>query len=462
MESPGRAEFLIGATKSGSGKTLITLGILAALAKRGVDVQPFKCGPDFIDPTLHQMVVPRPSINLDLQMMGKDGCLQSHEYYTENAEAVVVEGVMGLFDGGRASSASLAEVLDVPVLLIVDVRSAAESVAAVIKGFESYSENTRLLGVICNRIGSSRHRQLIEDAVRQSCQTPILGFFPRDVDFEMPSRHLGLHMGHEIDQDKVRMDKLVDAIENSIDLDYLLERARQKIGDRPQAALPVSHKPPASSPVRLAVARDEAFCFYYPENFKIFEQCGFEIVPFSPLHDECLPEDISGVYLGGGYPELHARQLSANISMRKSLQRWAEDGRFIYGECGGFMYMTRDIQDQEGQVHEMSSIFPVSVAMKKRLSRLGYRSPKLAGQCAFGEGGEQFFGHEFHYSDIIERADDLEFLYTLEGGRGEGCKRGNAYGSYIHLHFAQNVKNIRTLLTGLAGTKVCVGPLMSE
>lgn len=451
MGNTGRAEFLIGATRSGSGKTLITLGILAALAKRGVDVQPFKCGPDFIDPTLHQLVVPRPSINLDLQMMGEEGCLHSHACYSRDAAAVVVEGVMGLFDGGHASSAALAELLDIPVLLIVDVRSAAESVAAVIKGFESYSESSRLLGVICNRVGSSRHRQLIDDAVKKTCTTPILGFFPRDVAFEMPSRHLGLHMGHEIDSSSQRMDKLIEAIEESIDLDRLLALAQKASSPQQNRVMEAGNRPAVSSRPRLAVARDEAFCFYYPENFQIFEQCGFDIVPFSPLYDRTLPEDICGIYLGGGYPELYAGQLSANIIMRNIIKKWAEDGKFIYGECGGFMYMTRDITDHDGQLHEMAGIFPVSVAMKKRLSRLGYRSPQLAEDCLFGNAGEQFFGHEFHYSDIIERAEELGFLYTLDNGRREGCQSGKAYGSYVHLHFARNVKNINTLLKNLEG-----------
>lgn len=449
MKNSGRAEFLIGATRSGSGKTLITLGILAALAKRGVDVQPFKCGPDFIDPTLHQLVVPRPSINLDLQMMGAEGCLRSHGYYAEGAEAVVVEGVMGLFDGGMASSAALAETLDVPVLLIVDVRSAAESVAAVIKGFELYNENTRLLGVVCNRVGSGRHRQLIEDAVAKACRTPILGFFPRDVDFEMPSRHLGLHMGHEMNHGGQRMEKLVETIEESINLDKLLELSRKTLGNRQISTPGFYDRVRRASRPRLAVAQDEAFCFYYPENFEILSRCGFEIVSFSPLRDRKLPENIAGIYLGGGYPELYARQLSENGAMKSAIRAWAEAGKFIYGECGGFMYMTREILDHEGQAHEMTGIFSVSVKMKKRLSRLGYRSPRLIEDCLYGKAGEQFFGHEFHYSDIVERDEGVDYLYTLGGGKNEGCRADNSFGSYIHLHFARNVHSLKTFVAGL-------------
>ncbi len=439
-----RSEFLIGATRSGSGKTLITLGVLAALSRRGIDVQPFKCGPDFIDPTLHQLAVARPSINLDLHMMGAQGCLASHNRYAQNAEAVVVEGVMGLFDGGNSSSAALSELLGLPVILIIDVRSAAESVAAVIKGFESFNPNVHICGVICNRVGSERHKQLIEDAVHGSCSTEILGFFPRDVDFEMPSRHLGLHMGHEAKGIKTRLDKLAATIESTINLDRLLE-----LSQRSAHADVANRQKPQQNSVRLAVARDEAFCFYYHENFDILNSCGFEIVPFSPLHDTTLPENIQGVYLGGGYPELHAKALSENISMRDALLHWSEGGGFVYGECGGFMYMTQDLTDQNGDVFPMANIFPVSVKMKNRLSRLGYRKAFFQNDSLLGVSGQAVYGHEFHYSDIVERSQNLEYLYQIENGKHEGCRKENSMGSYIHLHFAQSESNLKRLYTFL-------------
>lgn len=440
-----RSEFLIGATKSGSGKTLLTVGIIAALAKRGIDVQPFKCGPDFIDPTLHELVVGRPSINLDLHMMGEKGCLASHEKYAENAEAVVVEGVMGLFDGGSSSSASLAKLLDVPVVLIVDVRSAAESVAAVIKGFELYNPEVNICGVICNRIGSKRHRQLIEDAVRVSCRSEILGFFPRDVQFEMPSRHLGLLMGHESEGIQKSLGKLVDTIEEFINLDRLLELSQKT--SKKQSEVEIFE--PFGPPIRLAVARDEAFCFYYKENFDLLASAGFEIVPFSPLHDTKLPENIAGVYLGGGYPELYARSLSENHSMLRSMLKWFQGNGFIYGECGGFMYMTRGIIDLNGVSFPMSGIFPITVKMKNRLSRLGYRRASICQDCPIGSQDEAVYGHEFHYSDIVERSDDLQYLYRIGNEREEGCRQKNAMGSYIHLHFAQSKSNLKRLYTFL-------------
>jgi len=428
-----KSQFLIGATRSGSGKTLLTIGILAALARRGINVQPFKCGPDFIDPTLHQLAAGRPSINLDLHMMGPLCCRNSYQNYAQDSEAVVVEGVMGLFDGGQASSAELAKLLGIPVLLVIDVRSAAESVAAVIKGFEQFDPELEICGVICNRIGSARHRKLIEDAVQQHCASTTLGFFPRDIDFEMPSRHLGLYMGHEITGSDTRLDKLASSVEAYIDLDRLLQ-----VAARPAELRLFTEKKAVSRKCRLAVARDEAFCFYYKENFDLLEAGGFELVPFSPMHDKTLPDNIDGVYLGGGYPELHARILSENVAMRTCIRSMAENGGFVYGECGGFMYMTRELTDGDGNVFPMASIFPVSVRMKPRLSRLGYRSPILRRDCHLGSCGETFYGHEFHYSDIIARDPDLEYLYTTDDGTLEGCVKGNALGSYIHLHFARS------------------------
>ncbi len=438
-----RPEFLIGATRSGSGKTLLTLGILAALSRRGLDVQPFKCGPDFIDPSLHRLMVDRHSINLDLHMMGGAGCLASHRRYSRDADAVVVEGVMGLFDGGTASSAALAKTLGVPVLLIIDVRSAAESVAAVVKGFENYDPELEICGVILNRVGSERHRQLIEEAITASCNTEILGFFPRDVAFDLPSRHLGLHMGHEVDCSGEQLDFLGASVEAHIRLDRLLELSTRPLPPAEHSAIIA----PPESRVRLAVARDEAFCFYYRENFDLLRSRGFELVFFSPLRDAALPEDIAGIYLGGGYPELYAKQLAGNTSMRQAILGWAEEGGFVYGECGGFMYLTSELVDAEGSRHPMTGIFPVTVQMKPRLSRLGYRQAALLGDTPLGEAGTELFGHEFHYSDIVERSSAIEYLYASRDGKREGCRLGNAIGSYIHLHFSKSIDSLDRLYT---------------
>ncbi|MDP3696292.1 MAG: cobyrinate a,c-diamide synthase, partial [Desulfocapsaceae bacterium] len=319
--------FLIGGTSSGSGKTTLTLGILAALKARGLSVQPFKCGPDFIDPSLHKMVTGRISSNLDLLMCGREFCRKTFSQRLLGHDIGVVEGVMGLFDGGPSSSAALALALALPVILVIDARSAAESVAAVLKGFEVFNPDVQIKGVIFNRVGSVRHVELIRGAVELSCQARILGFFPRDIRFEIPDRHLGLHMGDEAPLNKNQLAGLITAVEQHIDLDALLS-----LGAGRQLASPLLHPsltptspgrpvrsplPPSSmapaalghprpSSLKLAVARDLPFCFYYEDNLAILEKAGFELLLFSPLKDQKLPEGMDALYLGGGYPELHA------------------------------------------------------------------------------------------------------------------------------------------------------------
>jgi cobyrinic acid a,c-diamide synthase len=433
--------FVIAATKSGSGKTLLTLGIIAALVRRGLQVQPFKCGPDFIDPTLHKMVAGSPSRNLDLFMMGADCCRQTFTRSSEGSDVQVVEGVMGLFDGGAASTAALARTLDLPVLLIVDARSAAESVAAVIKGFEVFDPALRLCAVILNQTGSERHVRLIRDAMAAACATGFLGAFPRDAAFAMPERHLGLHMGEEQPLSVGQIDSLAAAIEEHIDIDALLRLSRRKSPSVPAQEGPVR---PVRR-LRLAVARDAAFSFYYEDNLDILYRAGFDPVFFSPLDDASLPEGTDAVYIGGGYPELHAGRLSANTGMRSTLRRWVEDGGVLYCECGGLMYMSRDLAGTDGSVYPMVDVFPLRMVMKDRFSRLGYRTVSLVRDCLLGREGEVLHGHEFHYSEIGAEAATTECLYRLEDGRREGYLQNNALGSYVHLHFARSAGNVAHL-----------------
>jgi cobyrinic acid a,c-diamide synthase len=449
--------FLIGGTASGSGKTTLTLGILAALKARGLTVQPFKCGPDFIDPSLHKMVTGQVSSNLDLRMCGQEFCRKTfHRRLLEQGSGAVgvVEGVMGLFDGGPSSSAALAEALSLPVVLVIDARSAAESVAAMLKGFEVYNPRVQIKGVIFNRVGSVRHVELIRGAVEQSCQARILGFFPRDIRFEIPDRHLGLYMGEEAPLNAVQLAGLIAAVEKHLDLDALLSlsasRCSQPVVSSPQhlamsfppfpAPPPLGH--PVRPPLKLAVARDLPFCFYYEDNLAILEKAGFELLQFSPLHDQKLPEGIDALYLGGGYPELHAEALSRNVAMRSAIADWARGGGVIHAECGGFMYLCEELIDLEGKTHAMAGVFPATVRMQSRLSRLGYRQPRLRMDCLWGEKGEVLHGHEFHYSIIDRMAPDVETIYQLEDGRTEGFKVGNAVGGYLHLHFGRTEKNI--------------------
>ena len=435
--------FLIGGTTSGSGKTTITLGLLAALRQRGLSVQPFKCGPDFIDPTLHTMVTGRVSRNLDLQMAGQSFCRTSFMRNIEGMDVAVIEGVMGLYDGGLASSAALSRALLLPVVLVIDVRSAAESVAAVLKGFEMYDREVQISGVIFNRVGSDRHRELIREAVKKNCTSEILGFFPRDAEFTIPERHLGLHMGDESPLQEEQIDSLARAIEEHIDIDHLLQVSTVTINESLQ-------KPPGqpvAQRVRLAVARDQAFCFYYQDNLDLFERAGIDLVFFSPLHDALLPENIDGIYIGGGYPELYARQLSGNEEMRRRIKDWVDCGRVLYCECGGFMYMATKLIDLQDTHFAMAGVFPATIVMKERLSRLGYKEVTLTDDCLLGKAGDQLFGHEFHYSTIQEIDPSIATVYQLRDGSKEGYAVKNALGGYVHLHFGQSAKAVEYFYT---------------
>ncbi len=443
--------FLIGGTASGSGKTTLTIGIMAALKARGLKVQPFKCGPDFIDPSLHRMVTGEISSNLDLRMCGKSFCEQTFRRRFDKKDVAVVEGVMGLFDGGIASSAALATELQLPVILVVDARSAAESVAAIVKGFESYAEGVSIAGVIFNRVGTPRHRQLIEEGMAGRCQTQILGFFPRDIRFTIPDRHLGLHMGDENPLDTSQLKELVAAIEKHIDLDLLLQISK----------CPTKHLPASSivnfsvkEKVRFAVAKDAAFCFYYEDNLEMLSAAGAELVFFSPMSDKELPVGCKGIYFGGGYPELHAENLSKNDSMIAAVREFGHAGGIILAECGGFMYLCKEIETVEKQIYTMSGIFPFSVRMKARLSRLGYRKPELTADCVLGSEGNYLHGHEFHYSEIINSTEDVATVYKLDSGKNEGYTFKQVIGGYIHHHFARSTKAIELFIQQLKQSNI--------
>ncbi len=438
--------FMIGGTASGSGKTTLTIGIMAALKARGLRVQPFKCGPDFIDPTLHRMVTGQISSNLDLRMCGKSFCQKIFNKRLNTSDVAVVEGVMGLFDGGIASSAALANELNLPVILVVDASSAAESVAAVVKGFESYQSEITLTGVIFNRVGSARHRELIEEGMAGKCHARILGFFPPDVRFTIPDRHLGLYMGDENPLDQNQLSELIDSIEKHIDLDLLLSLSKRKTCSSQEAIrAAVSTK----GKVRLAVARDRAFCFYYEDNLEILRDAGAELHFFSPIFDTKLPPDCKGIYLGGGYPELHAKELSKNKSMLTAVYAFGKSGGFIVGECGGFMYLCDQLNTIEDNSYGMSGIFPFTIQMKPHLSRLGYRKPSLTGDCPLGRNGQSLHGHEFHYSEISDLPEGVPTVYQLESGKTEGYSCENVIGGYIHHHFARSVENVKGFIEQL-------------
>ncbi len=427
---------LITAPSSGSGKTSLTLGLMAALRRRGVVVAPFKVGPDYIDPGHHAAICGRPSNNLDSWFCNPQ---QVHETFMtgcDGADIAIVEGVMGLFDGvsggdEEGSSAQLAKWLGLPVLLVVDARSQARSFAALVKGFADFDPELKIAGVIANRVGSKRHAELLEEAVESTPGLPpLLGCLPRQEDIVLPERHLGLVTAAELTCDHEK--KLADWVEAQLDLEALQQLATSSI-----IAQPVPVQAERQKQLRIGIARDQAFCFYYPENLRLLEAAGVELVEFSPLTDQHLPEDLDGLYLGGGYPELHADKLAENASLRRQIASAAECGLPIYAECGGFMYLCNEIDGQS-----MCGVFPAAAKMLKKRRALGYRQIELSADSPLGPAGTHVRGHEFHYSEV-EMSEAVERCYQLSrrGGKRlgvEGYRIHNVLGSYVHLHFGSN------------------------
>ncbi|SDO97240.1 cobyrinate a,c-diamide synthase [Desulforhopalus singaporensis] len=423
--------FVISGTSSGSGKTTVSLGLMAAFKARGFDVQPFKCGPDFIDPGLHTLITGNVSRNLDLWMAGENFTEYSFYQNASSGDIAIVEGVMGMFDGNRSSSGSLSAFLQLPNILVLDVRSMAESAAAIVKGFETFHPQAAVAGVILNRIASPRHLELVSDAIHKHCKAEIIGYLPRTLEFSIPSRHLGLHTGDEapISQDGIEL--LAESVEQHIDLDRILELSRPAHGRR----LDPENATPPSPRCRIGVARDKAFCFYYEDNFDILRNAGAELVFFSPLTDSSLPENIDGLYLGGGYPELYAEQLSGNTGMLASLRNWIENDRPVYAECGGFMYLTKGIMDKEGRFHPLVGAYPVRARMQTRRASLGYREITTIKPSIFGPEKTVLRGHEFHYSTIEEMTPDVASIYRVNNDTQEGYQYRRVLGGYMHLHF---------------------------
>ena len=365
---------------------------------------------------------------------------------------------MGLFDGGDASTAALAKLLDLPVLLVVDAGSAAESAAAVVHGFQTFDPGLTIRNVIFNNIGSPRHRQLIDEAVVEHCSLDYVGFFGRDRNYRIPERHLGLHMGSEDPLGQDGLKHLVEAVEKDLDIDAIA--ALNPAGSMESQLTEPSPTPDLAGEkkrsYRLGLALDEAFCFYYPQNLELFEQRGFEIVRFSPLHDTMLPEGVDMLYFGGGYPESYGSELSLNQRMREEIVEAHRHDLPIYAECGGFMYLCRTLQDMDGGVHQMVGIFPFDTVMNNRLRKLGYRQARLVKDCILGVRGALVKGHEFHYSDIdyVDKEPELlkkyEHLYSLDNNSHEGYSVGSALGSYVHLHLGDSVSVIDHIYEKLA------------
>ncbi len=439
--------FVIAATGSGTGKTTITLAILAFLAEKGVKVAPFKVGPDFIDPGHHTAIAGRTSINLDSWMLSEQYNKKLFASGARGCDIAVVEGVMGLFDGidGKSehgSTAQMAKWLGLPVVLVVSAKGKARSAAAIVQGFENFDPDLKIAGVIFSRTGSLRHYEYLKTAVEASCKTKCLGFMPYNDDIVMPERHLGLVTSDELEIKKNMLSALSGMVRDHIDMDGLVS----SLDPLEPADIAEKKKQDKDGPV-IAVARDRAFCFYYPDNLEILENAGARIKLFSPLAGEGLPCDADGLYLGGGYPEVFAGQLSCRTDLFDKIRTKSREGMPIYAECGGFMFLCKSLCDADSDHrYPMTGCFDMHVRMSKRLRSLGYREITLAKDTVIGKKGAVLRGHEFHYSSLENPdADGVSDVYNVTGRKGQvlslkGYQVHNTLGSYLHIHFGSNEK----------------------
>ncbi|MFQ5646102.1 MAG: cobyrinate a,c-diamide synthase [bacterium] len=422
---------LIAGAGSGCGKTTVTLGLMAAFREKGLRVQGFKAGPDYIDPSLHRVVTGLPSINLDTWMMSEP--FLRYSFASRAADISVIEGVMGLHDGrlpdsDEGSTAELAKRLGLPVILVVNAQSMARTAAAVIKGIREFDREVNIIGIILNKLGSGRHREILEKSIKEYCNLPVLGGVLRDAGLELPSRHLGLFMGEELPQEKIRL----ISVAAQIDLDKILELSYFCC---PEPSPPFSE--PVEDKGRVAVARDRAFCFYYQDNLDILEKLGYRLVEFSPLESSALPDNITAVYLGGGYPELYARELSENRPLLYALRSASLKGTDIYGECGGLIYLGESLTTVEGEEYAMSGCLPCRTRMRHKLKSLGYVEIRPRENHWVLNRDQPVRGHAFHYSDLEFTGSALPNIYTGEPeNKAVGYRRGNTLASYVHLHFS--------------------------
>jgi cobyrinic acid a,c-diamide synthase len=452
---------LIAGTASGVGKTTVSLAIMAGMRRRGLVVQPFKCGPDFLDTSHQTRICGRAARNLDTWMLSTDANREVLEGGARRADVVVAEGMMGLFDGKSGaseigSSAEIAKLLQLPVVLVVDAGKSARSVAAVVLGFEKFDTQLQLAGVILNRVAGQRHFEMLKDAIESSCVTKILGWLPAEPSVAIPERHLGLHGAEE--QSAECLKELIDAFaslaEKHLNLDALVDlQCGLDMMSGKSAWLANSR---ISDVVRIGVPSDRAFSFYYEDNLDLLLDCGAEIVRFSPMKDVALPAGLDALYLGGGYPELHARELSRNRQMLEQVREFSASGRPIYAECGGMLYLGESLS-VDGENYPMAGVLPIGGKMTGKLVRFGYATVEFTEDCLLGNKGGVIRGHSFHYSQIVLRgevATSYRVRYSLsEEEELEGFHQGNVLASYIHLHFRANPQVANNFVEAIRQTR---------
>ena len=458
-----RPRLVVAGTQSGVGKTSITTGLAAALKRRGLKVQTFKAGPDFLDPTYLKIASGRTCYNLDAWMMGRDYVERLFAKATLDADIAVIEGVMGLFDGfgpetSEGSTAQIAEWLQAPVVLVADAGGVSRSFAAMVKGFVEFERGVTVAGVVANNAGSASHTDMLASSLASAGVAGFMGGVRKGALPKLRGRRLGLVSAdyERLTLDAVKM--LADAVEVSVSLDDALEMAR--------SAPPLNVAKPQEVPVankrgRLGVAMDRTFHFYYPDSLEALERGGLELVYFSPVDDSALPADLDAVYIGGGYPEIYAEELSANSGMLSDIRRFADSGLPVYGECGGLMYLSKGVEDLDGRRYPLAGLLPVWARMRKRFKALGYVEASLNESAIWGETGSTVRGHTFHYSELDGNPADhpgWKTVYTVTKKRtgemfSEGYSKGRTLVSYAHLHFASRPAACESFIEHCVGVK---------
>lgn len=427
---------VIAGTNSGVGKTTLVTGLLAALKARGLKVQSYKVGPDYIDPGYHYLASGQRSHNLDSWLMSPDKLSELFISTAEDNDLVLIEGVMGLYDGGKngiSSTAAIAKLLKAPVVLVLDAKAMGESAAALALGYKLYDPEIDFAGVLVNRLGSVSHQNIVTEALANR-GISVLGCLKRDDSLKMPERHLGLTPIEENDA-RVLVQNLGKEIARQINIEELLIAAKKA---PPLEAAPKS-KTVSAAKVRIGIAQDEAFSFYYPESLAVLSKLGAELIAFSPLEEQQLPA-VDGLIFGGGFPEMFALRLSANNSMRNALKEAAKEGMPIYAECGGLMYLTERLVDFDGQSYDMAGIIPAECCMQGRLQTVGYVEARALFANILSGGGENFRGHEFHFSQMTPLTEDFSWAFEFTKNRTGakyfgGYAKGNVLASYLHMHF---------------------------
>ncbi len=436
---------IIAGTNSGVGKTTISIGIMLALKKRGIQVQPFKIGPDYIDPTYHTQATGKASYNLDSYLLSYDAVREIFATHSKVSDISVIEGVMGLYDGLKntsiGSTAEIAKVLDTPVILIVNARSLSRSAGAIALGYKNFDKNVKIKGIILNNIGRENHFFIIKDVIQKRTKIPVLGYLPKNKNLSLPERHLGLVPACEEKVKNILFNELGKLIEKNIDIDELIKISKEVPEISVNKNIFIIKK--KLKKVKIAVAYDKAFNFYYQDNLNILKNLGAEIVMFSPLKDKNLPLDISRIYIGGGFPEIFAELLAKNHKIKESILEKHNLGIPIYAECGGLMYLMEKIKDFEKKEFQMVGIFKGSANMAEKMKIMGYVDIEVIKDNILSKKGDCVCAHVFHWSYLENLENNILYAYKIKkSGKifHDGLISKNTLASYSHLHFASNIE----------------------